>query len=152
MKHWKSLVVFLALVAIAAVCGSLALPDAWYAALAKPSFNPPNAIFAPVWTVLYLLIAIAAWRVWRVAGFSAAIVLWLVQLAGNAAWSPLFFGAHQIGLALADIVLLDALVLATTVQFFRCDRVAGWLLVPYLAWIGFATLLNAAIWRLNGAG
>ena len=74
MKQWKSLVVFLALVALAAACGSVALPDAWYAALAKPSFNPPNAIFGPVWTVLYVLIAIAAWRIWRVAGFGTAIV------------------------------------------------------------------------------
>jgi len=152
MQQWKSLIVFIALVALAAACGSLALPDAWYAALAKPSFNPPNAIFAPVWSVLYVLIAIAAWRVWRVAGFGAAIVLWFVQLACNALWSPLFFGAHRIDLALADIVLLDALVVATTVLFFRRDRVAGWLLVPYLAWISFATVLTAAIWRLNGGG
>lgn len=151
MKQWKSLIAFVALVAVAAACGSLALPDAWYAALAKPSFNPPNAIFAPVWTVLYVLIAVAAWRVWRVAGLCAAIVLWLVQLACNAIWSPLFFGAHRIDLALADILLLDALVVATTAQFFRRDRIAGWLLVPYLAWIAFATVLTAAIWRLNGA-
>lgn len=152
MGHWKSLCAFLALVALAALCGSLALPDAWYAALAKPSFNPPNGIFAPVWTALYVSMAVAAWRVWRVDGLGAPIALWLVQLACNAAWSPLFFGAHRIALALADIVLMDALVLVTSTVFFRRDRLAGWLLVPYLAWIAFATLLNYSIWRLNAAG
>jgi tryptophan-rich sensory protein len=149
MRHWKSLVVFLALVALAAFAGSQAQPDAWYASIAKPSFNPPNWIFAPVWTTLYVLMAVAAWRVWVRSGLSAAVVLWGVQLVLNAIWSPLFFELHRIDLALADIVALLVLLIATVVAFFRIDRVAGWLMVPYLAWVAFATVLTGAIFRLN---
>lgn len=149
MRHWKSLVVFLALVALAAFAGSQAQPDAWYASIAKPSFNPPNWIFAPVWTTLYVLMAVAAWRVWVRSGLSAAVVLWGVQLVLNAIWSPLFFELHRIDLALADIVALLVLLIATVVAFFRIDRIAGWLMVPYLAWVAFATVLTGAIFRLN---
>lgn len=151
MKQWKSLVVFLALVAAAALLGGMSAPDAWYAALQKPSFNPPNWIFGPAWTLLYVLMAVAAWRVYRVAGFGLAIGLWLAQLLINAIWSPLFFALHRIDLALIDIVVLDILVIATIIVFFRRDRIAGWLMTPYLAWIAFATSLNAAIWTLNQA-
>lgn len=149
MKQWKSLVVFLVLVAAAALLGGMSTPDAWFAALQKPSFNPPGWIFGPAWTLLYVLMAIAAWRLYCVAGFGLAIGLWLAQLLVNAIWSPLFFAMHRIDLALIDIVVLDVLVLATIIAFFRCDRIAGWLLIPYLAWIAFATALNAAIWQLN---
>ena len=149
MRHWKSLLVFLLLAFAAGGVGSLAMPDAWYAALAKPSFNPPNGVFAPVWTALFVLMAVAAWRVYRHAGFGAAIALWLAQLVFNAAWSPLFFGLHRIGLALADIVVLLALILATSIAFFRIDRIAAALLLPYLAWVAFATALTLAIFRLN---
>ena len=149
MRHWKSLLVFLLLAFAAGGVGSLAMPDAWYAALAKPSFNPPNGVFAPVWTALFVLMAVAAWRVYRHAGFGAAIALWLAQLVFNAAWSPLFFGLHRIGLALADIVVLLALILATSIAFFRIDRTAAALLLPYLAWVAFATALTLAIFRLN---
>ena len=149
MRHWKSLLVFLLLASAAGGVGSLAMPDAWYAALAKPSFNPPNGVFAPVWTALFVLMAVAAWRVYRHAGFGAAIALWLAQLVFNAAWSPLFFGLHRIGLALADIVVLLALILATSIAFFRIDRIAAALLLPYLAWVAFATALTLAIFRLN---
>jgi tryptophan-rich sensory protein len=149
MRRWKSLAGFIALVAIVAAAGSLSTPDAWYAALAKPSFNPPNWIFAPVWTLLYLGMAVAAWRVYRIDGWTTALWLWLAQLVVNGLWTPLFFGLHRIDLALADIVVLDLLVIATIVAFVRRDRIAGALLVPYLAWTSFATLLTAAIFRLN---
>jgi len=122
----------------------------WYAGLAKPGFNPPNWIFAPVWTTLYVLMAFAAWRVWRVAGLrSAPLVLYLVQLVLNFAWSLIFFRAHRIELALIDIVLLWVAILATTIAFFRRDALAGALMLPYLAWVGFAAVLNYEIARLN---
>lgn len=149
MRGWKSLIVFLLLVTAAALAGATSAPDAWFEALQKPSFNPPNWVFGPAWTLLYALMAIAAWRVYRVAGLCLAIGLWGVQLAVNAIWSPLFFGLHRIDLALVDIVILDILVVATIVTFFRHDKLAGWLMVPYLAWISFATILNATIWQLN---
>ena len=151
MRGWIGLVVFLVLVAAAAAIGGMATPDAWFAALQKPSYNPPGWVFGPAGTLLYILMAIAAWRVYRVDGLGLAIGLWLVQLVVNAAWSPLFFGMHRVDLALLDIIVLDILVIATIAMFFRKDRIAGWLMLPYLAWIGFATTLNAAIWQLNPA-
>lgn len=149
MHRWKSLVVFVLLAFGAGAFGSLALPDAWYASLSKPPFNPPNWIFAPIWTGLYILMAFAAWRVYGRAGVGTAILLWGAQLALNAAWSPLFFGMHWIVGALADIVGLLTLVLATTLLFFRHDRAAGLLMVPYALWVAFASVLNFAIYRLN---
>jgi tryptophan-rich sensory protein len=151
MRDWKSLAVFLVLAFAAGGIGSLATPDAWYAGLNKPSFNPPGWIFAPVWAALFVLMAIAAWRVYLLAGLAAAVVLWLVQLVFNAIWSPLFFGLHSITLALVDVALLLALVLATTMVFFQRDRAAGLLMLPYVAWVSFATLLTFSIYRLNAA-
>jgi benzodiazapine receptor len=145
----EGLLLFLLLAAIAGAIGSPAVPDAWYAALAKPSFNPPNWIFAPVWTLLYIGMAIAAWRVYRAAGWDAALGTWVAQLVFNGAWSPLFFGLHRIDLALADIRVPLALVVKTTALFFRRDRIAGSLMVPYAAWVSFATLLTGSIGRLN---
>ena len=136
----------------AAWAGSRFMPGAWYAALAKPAWNPPNAIFAPVWSVLYGLMAVAAWLVWRRAGFSgagAALGLFAVQLILNALWSYLFFGRHQPGLAFGDIVVLWVAILSVVLLFWRVDRVAGSLLLPYLAWVGFAAYLNFTLWRLN---
>lgn len=124
----------------------------WYQTLQKPSFNPPNWVFAPVWGLLYVLIAVAGWRVWRIRGLAsarAAIAAYLAQLALNLAWSLLFFGGRMIGIALAEIVLLLAAISVTAVLFWRIDRVAGWLLVPYAAWVAFAGVLNLALWRLN---
>ena len=124
----------------------------WYQTLRKPSFNPPNWVFAPVWGLLYIMIALAGWRVWRsrgVAGARAGMTAYAAQLAVNLAWTLLFFGCHRIGIALAEIVLLLAAISVTAVLFWRIDRVAGWLLVPYAAWVAFAGLLNFALWRLN---
>lgn len=124
----------------------------WYATLNKPSFNPPNWIFGPVWTTLYVLMGVAAWRVWRTAGRDAArgpLALFALQLAVNLGWSVAFFGLRNPGLAVVVILALDLLVLATALTFRRIDRPAALLLVPYLAWISFATVLNVAIWRLN---
>lgn len=124
----------------------------WYTGIAKPSFNPPNAVFGPVWTVLYVLMAIAAWRVWRSTDKDTArgpLTLFALQLALNLGWSVAFFGLRSIGLAVLVILALDLAVLATALRFRRIDGLAASLLVPYLAWIAFATVLNVAIWHLN---
>ncbi len=124
----------------------------WYQTLQKPFFNPPNWLFAPVWTALYIMMAIAGWRVWRAHGLRgarAAMALFAVQLALNLAWSFLFFGYRMIGAALIEIVLLLMAILVTTVLFWKRDRLAGMLFVPYAGWVAFATILNFALWRLN---
>jgi benzodiazapine receptor len=135
-----------------AAIGARFLPDEWYRQLNKPSWNPPNSIFAPVWTILYLFMAVAAWLVWRRYGITSALVplsLFILQLLLNAAWTWLFFGRHQIRNALIDIVLLWILILATLISFWRLDALAGLLLAPYLAWVTFATVLNWTIWQKN---
>jgi benzodiazapine receptor len=124
----------------------------WYRTLHKPVFNPPDWVFAPVWTLLYLLIALAGWRVWRSAGAAGAragMTAYAAQLALNLAWSFLFFGGRMIGIALAEIVLLLVVIGVNAALFWRIDRLAGWLLAPYAAWVGFACVLNFALWRLN---
>jgi translocator protein len=124
----------------------------WYQTLAKPPFNPPNWVFAPVWTALFFMMALAAWRVWRQIGLRKArwaLTLFALQLALNLGWSVVFFGYRSIGAALAEIVVLLLAILTTTVVFWRRDRVAGMLFIPYAAWVAFATVLNAALWRLN---
>ena len=123
----------------------------WYPTLATPNFNPPNAVFAPVWTALYVMIAISGWRVWRRVGFSdrRAFALYGLQLGLNLMWSVLFFGLHQIGAAFIELVFLWIAIAATLFHFWKLDRTAGALLVPYLAWVSFAGVLNAAIWLLN---
>lgn len=140
--------------AVAAAGGAVTATsvETWYAGLAKPAFNPPNWVFAPVWTVLYLMMAFAGWRVWRrrrARDVRLALGAWALQLALNLGWSFVFFGARLIGAALAEIALLLAAVLATAVLFWRIERVAGALFFPYAAWVAFATALNAALWRLN---
>ncbi len=122
----------------------------WYAGLVKPAFNPPNWIFAPVWTALYVLMAVAAWRAWRKVGLmSVALTLYFLQLTFNFAWSLIFFAQHLIAIALADIAVLWITIAATAISFYRADRWAGAMMLPYLAWVSFATLLNYEIWRLN---
>ncbi|MEW9807697.1 TspO/MBR family protein [Mesorhizobium sp. ZMM04-5] len=129
--------------------GAVTAPGPWYEALAKPSFNPPNWIFGPVWTVLYVLIAIAGWRVWQRDRSGAAMKLWGLQLALNFLWSPVFFSLQQVGLALVVIVALLATILAFIAAAWSVDRAAALLFVPYALWVSFATLLNAAILTLN---
>lgn len=132
--------------------GSFFMPGAWYAALTKPAWTPPNAVFGPVWTTLYVLMGIAAWLVWRKAGFAGArtaLVLFIVQLGLNALWSYLFFGLQQPMLAFFEIVVLWLVILLTVVHFWRATPPAAALLLPYLAWVGFAAALNFQLWRLN---
>ena len=126
--------------------------DTWYAELAKPPFTPPDHVFGPIWTVLYVLMAIAAWRVWRAADRDTRrgpLTLFALQLALTLGWTVVFFGLEKIGAALATIVVLDVGVVVTTLAFRPIDRWAGLLMLPYLAWVAFATVLNIAIWRLN---
>jgi benzodiazapine receptor len=147
-----TLIGWLALSFTAAATGGFFLPGEWYAGLRKPSWNPPNWIFGPVWTVLYATMGITAWLVWKRGGFAGqriALSLFLMQLLFNALWSPLFFGLHNAALALLDIVLLWLAVLATFAAFWKAHALAGALLVPYLAWATFASVLNFALWRLN---
>lgn len=129
--------------------GVATLPGDWYAGLAKPVFNPPNWIFAPVWSSLYVLIAIAGWRIWLRDMGSVAMRVWVVQLVLNFLWSPTFFGLHQTGLALVVILALLVAILAFIATSRPLDRVSAWLFVPYAGWVAFASLLNFAIWWLN---
>ncbi len=122
----------------------------WYGSLAKPSFNPPNWVFAPVWTTLYVLMAVSAWRVWRARGlFAWQLQLFFIQLVLNFAWSFIFFSAHWIGIALVEIVILLVAIAGMAASFLKIDRAAALLLLPYLFWVSFATLLNAELYRLN---
>jgi tryptophan-rich sensory protein len=120
--------------------------------LAKPAWTPPGWVFGPAWTVLYALMALAAWQVWRrraATDVRMPIALFAIQLALNLAWTPIFFGMQRPGLALAEIVLMLAVILATTASFVRVSRTATLLMLPYCAWVCFATALNWAIWRMN---
>ena len=149
-----SLVGWVALVAGAATLGALASREAasFYAQLTLPAWAPPAKLFGPVWSALYLLMAVAVWRVdTSPSRTRGAAVLFAVQLAVNALWSWLFFHWHAGAAALVDIVVLDALVVATCMRFARSDRFAAVLFAPYLAWIAFATVLNVAVWRANPA-
>jgi tryptophan-rich sensory protein len=143
-----------ACLAVAGVGGAVTAlsVDDWYKALTKPPFNPPDWVFAPVWTALYLLMAVAAWRVWRHRSSPerrSALVLFAIQLALNLLWSCVFFGLMAVGAALVEIVALWAAILGTAYKFIRIDLAAGWLMVPYAVWVSFAAVLNAAIWWLN---
>jgi tryptophan-rich sensory protein len=138
-------------VAAAAFVGSRFRPGPWYAALAKPTWNPPNWVFAPVWSVLYVAIAVAGWLYWRNASSGAvlALSLWGAQLVLNASWSWLFFGLHSPALALVDISLLLVAIAFFIVLAHPISTAAAWLFVPYGVWVSFATALNVAIWHLN---
>jgi translocator protein len=145
----------IAVVVAASALGQLATyPNLapWYSGLVKPSFNPPNWVFAPVWTTLYGLMAFAVWRILRLPSSTArrsALVLFYIQLALNAAWSWMFFGAHSPLLGLVNIVPQFCIVVATVVVFRRLDRIAAWCLVPLAAWVGCAGALNFSLWWLN---
>lgn len=156
MKAWPSLIAWLAVCAAVGAVGALASIDAraFYAELAKPSWAPPAGVFGPVWTVLYALMAVAAWLVGRertAPSRNAALVLFVVQLAVNALWSWLFFAWHRGALAFGDILVLLVLIVATLAAFWRVRPLAGALLLPYLAWVGFATALCYRVWQDNPA-
>jgi len=148
---WAMLGFLLITFAVAGVSGMATSGSVreWYPTIIKPSWNPPGWVFGPVWTILYAMMAVAAWLVWRKTGWSGALVWFAVQLALNAAWSPLFFGLHRIDLALVDIVALWVAITGTLVAFWKVSPLAGGLLIPYLAWVSFATALNFTLWRLN---
>jgi len=126
----------------------------WFPTLEKPSFNPPNWVFMPVWSILYVFMGFAAGRVWGRIDFDRdnvkkALVFFWIQLALNALWSVLFFYLHNPLLALVEIILLWLMIYETHVKFKAIDKIAGWLFIPYLAWVSFATVLNAGLWWLN---
>ncbi len=149
MRRIVTFALFIALVLGGGILiGVLTPPDQWYAALAKPPFNPPGWIFAPAWTLLYILIAVAGWRTWQRGPRSAAMAVWCVQLALNFLWSPVFFGAHRPGAALFVVAALLATILAFIAMRWPRDRIAALCFTPYAAWVAFATLLNGAIWVL----
>lgn len=153
VKNLLGLLFSIGLVSVAASFGALYGPGEWYAGLTKPAWNPPNWIFGPVWTTLYLLMAVAAWLVWRErqrVAVARPLALYGIQLLLNAIWTPLFFGAHQMGWALAEILVLEIFILATIVAFYLVRPVTAYMLVPYACWVGFATFLNFTLWRLNG--
>ncbi|TYR31938.1 tryptophan-rich sensory protein [Mesorhizobium microcysteis] len=150
MTRFIPLVLFILLVVGGgSLIGATNTPGEWYAALEKPPFNPPNWIFAPVWTTLYVMIAVAGWRIWRQARTGGAMTAWWLQMGLNFLWSPVFFTLQSVGLALAVIVALLAAIVAFIVLAWDRDRPAALLFLPYAAWVGFATLLNASIFWLN---
>lgn len=150
---WLGLAGWLAVTFVAAYVGTRFEAGAWYDALEKPAWTPPASVFGPLRTTLYVLMAIAAWLVWRRFGFAgarAALVVYLVQLVLNTGWSWLFFGEHDIAMAFTEIVALLVLIVITVVMFWRRDLIAGLLLLPYLGWVAFATALNFRLYELNG--
>ena len=136
---------------LAALSGAFFRPGAWYESLAKPWWRPPNWVFAPAWTILYITIAISGWLIWRTAGFGPALAIYFLSLLFNAAWSALFFGIRRPDLAFLDLSLLWISIVATIVAFFPIERWAGYLLLPYLGWVSFAGMLNFAVWQMNRA-
>lgn len=148
------LVSWLVLTFAAAAAGAFASANAgaFYSELARPAWAPPGWLFAPVWSTLYALMGVSAWLVWRAAGFArarTALVLFIVQLAANALWTWLFFVWHQGGLAFAEVLLLWCLIVATVISFRHVSTLAAVSLLPYLAWVTFASALTLAVWRLN---
>jgi benzodiazapine receptor len=149
MMNILSLLVFLLVVFVAAGSGALFSPGPWYKSLKRPSWTPPDWAFPVVWTILYLMIAIAGWLVWKAQGFGPALAVWGVNIVVNALWSYFMFGRKNIALALADVALLWLLTAAFIVIANSVDKTAGWLFVPYLVWVSIASALNFEVWRLN---
>jgi benzodiazapine receptor len=152
MKSAAALAGWIALTFCAALTGVFVQPAGYYAQLVKPAWAPPAWLFGPVWTLLYVAMALAAWLVWRQGGWRARrgpLALYVVHLARNALWTPVFFGLRHPGFALVEIVVLGAAIVLTGRAFRPVSRLASWLLVPYLVWVVFAAALNFAIWRLN---
>lgn len=151
-RNMLALAGWLGLCFSAALTGIFISPGGWYASLHKPLWNPPAWIFGPVWTLLYIMMAVAAWLVWCKGGWKEqgrALGMFLLQWLLNALWTPLFFGLHYMGLAFAEIILLWLALATTLVLFWQVRRLAGMLLIPYLAWASFAAVLNFTLWQLN---
>ncbi len=151
-RKWLGLIAWLALVFAASLTSVFVSTGGWYAELNKPVWNPPNWIFGPVWTVLYIMMAVAAWRVWLRGGWKVQrtpLSLFLIQWTLNALWTPLFFGFHLLGWAFVEILVLLVFILLTLRAFWPVDRMAAFLMVPYALWVAFASVLNFTIWRLN---
>lgn len=149
VRNILALVGFIVITFCAPLAGIFCPPGDWYASLAKPEWNPPSWIFGPVWTALYILMAVAAWLVWKRDGWHLPLRLFFMQLALNAAWTPVFFGAREIGWAFAVIIALWLAILATLTAFLRIRMAAALLMTPYLAWVSFAAFLNFTLWRMN---
>jgi translocator protein len=156
MKDWMRFLISIALpLAIGGIAGLFTTSEinGWFQTLKKPSWQPPNWVFGPVWTALYVLMGIAFYLIWKsdvpVKKKRMAITLWLVQLVLNFFWSYIFFKKHQIDWALGEIVLLWVFILLTIFSFGRIRKLAAWLMVPYISWVTFATLLTMTIYRLN---
>lgn len=156
MKNWMKLIISLAIPQIVAAVGAyftITETGTWYQTIAKPSWQPPSWLFAPVWTTLYIMMGIAFYLVWKsnqpIEKKRPAMILWIFQLVFNLAWTIIFFNQHQIGLATIEIICLWLLILATIFAFARINKWAAILLVPYISWVSFATLLTYAIWQLN---
>jgi translocator protein len=150
MHRYLSLGIFLIVVLGGGLAiGYATLPGEWYSGLAKPAFNPPNWVFAPVWSLLYVFIAVAGWRVWNSDAGGAVRPLWVAQLVLNFCWSPVFFGMQLPRPALVLIIALLCAILLFIARAWSRDRIAAWLFVPYAAWVAFASLLNASIAVLN---
>jgi tryptophan-rich sensory protein len=151
MSDWLSLLPFIAAVFVVALSGALFMPGDWYRTLDKPSWTPPDWLFGPAWTVLYLMIAVAGWLVWTSTGVGAALAIWALNLVFNGAWSWLMFGRRQIAAALVDAIAMLVTIVAFMVLAWPSSPAATWLFAPYLAWVAFATALNAAILRRNAS-
>jgi tryptophan-rich sensory protein len=150
LKNIGTLVVFILVVfGGGSAIGVSTLPGDWYAGLIKPSFNPPNWIFGPVWSLLYIAIAVAGWRSWQRDRAGPAMKLWFAQMLANFAWSPVFFAAQRIDLAFGVIGLLLVAIMAFIILSWRRDRLSALLFAPYAAWVGFASILNGSILILN---
>ena len=150
MRDWIITGIFLLFViGGGTLAGTVNQPGQWYAELEKPFFNPPAWVFGPVWTVLYVMIAVAGARTWRREPAGLAMQLWFGQLALNFLWTPVFFGLHMLGLALAVVVLMLLLILVYIVERWQNDWLAALLFVPYAAWVSFASLLNGTLYWLN---
>ena len=149
-RTWIALVVFLlGVIGIGGLIGTSAIPGPWYEGLVKPPFNPPNWVFGPAWGTLYIMIAVAGWRIWMLARAGTAMKLWFAQMGFNFIWSPVWFTAHLLWPAFAVILVILALIVGFILVARKTDMISAWLFVPYLGWVAFASLLNLSIAILN---
>ena len=154
-NKFLSFIIFAITTYLASFIGGIATytsKEPWYSSLTKSSFNPPDWVFAPIWITLYILMGIAAWRIWRKSRpklITTSLAVFYAQLVLNLLWSYLFFGIQRIDLALLEIFVLLIVIMANTVLFWRLDRLAGICFLPYVAWVAYAMILNTSIWILN---